>query len=79
MEQNEKWLNWAVELQSLAQAGLFKPHGLPALHRAEHLRDALIPCDDEKPVHSQPSMLYDSTSYYTQSPKKFRTGFEGRT
>lgn len=23
MEQNEKWLNWAVELQSLAQAGLF--------------------------------------------------------
>ena len=23
MEQNEKWLTWAVELQSLAQAGLF--------------------------------------------------------
>ena len=23
MEKNEKWLQWAVELQSLAQAGLF--------------------------------------------------------
>lgn len=23
MKQNEKWLDWAVELQSLAQAGLF--------------------------------------------------------
>ena len=23
MKQNEKWLQWAVELQSLAQAGLY--------------------------------------------------------
>ena len=23
MNQNEKWLSWAVELQSLAQAGVF--------------------------------------------------------
>ena len=38
MEKNEKWLQWAVELQSLAQAGLFynKDKNAYRLNSAHH-------------------------------------------
>ena len=39
MEKNEKWLQWAVELQSLAQAGLFYSKEKYELERYERIRE----------------------------------------
>ncbi len=39
MNQNEKWLQWAVELQSLAQAGLFYSKDKFELERYERIRE----------------------------------------
>ncbi len=39
MNQNEKWLQWAVELQSLAQAGLFYCKDKYELERYERIRE----------------------------------------
>ena len=38
MKQNEKWLQWAVELQSLAQAGLYYGKDRFDLERYERLK-----------------------------------------
>lgn len=38
MEQNEKWLDWAIQLQSLAQAGLFYGKDQYDLERYEQIR-----------------------------------------
>ena len=38
MEKNEKWLQWAVELQSIAQAGLFYGKDKFDIERYERLR-----------------------------------------
>ena len=38
MDKNEKWLQWAVELQSLAQAGLFYCKDKYELERYERIR-----------------------------------------
>ena len=39
MDKNEKWLQWAVELQSLAQAGLFYCKDKYELERYERIRE----------------------------------------
>ena len=39
MESNEKWLSWAVELQSIAQAGLFYGKDKFDLERYERIRE----------------------------------------
>lgn len=39
MENNEKWLSWAVELQSIAQAGLFYGKDKFDLERYERIRE----------------------------------------
>lgn len=39
MESNEKWLKWAVELQSIAQAGLFYGKDKFDLERYERIRE----------------------------------------
>ena len=39
MEKNEKWLQWAVELQSLAQAGLFYGKDNYDRERYERIRE----------------------------------------
>ena len=38
MDSNEKWLQWAVELQSIAQAGLFYGEGPFDLERYGRVR-----------------------------------------
>ena len=38
MNKNEKWLQWAVELQSIAQAGLFYGKDKFDLERYEQIR-----------------------------------------
>lgn len=39
MDTNEKWLQWAVELQSIAQAGIFYGEGVFDRERYERIRD----------------------------------------
>ena len=39
MEKNEKWLQWAVELQGLAQAGLFYCKDKYELERYGRIRE----------------------------------------
>lgn len=39
MKKNEKWLEWAVELQSLAQAGLYYGKDIFDKERYERIRD----------------------------------------
>ena len=39
MSDHEKWLQWAVELQSLAQAGLFYSKDVYDLERFERIRE----------------------------------------
>ena len=38
MEQNQKWLDWAVELQALAQAGLFYSKDIYDIERFQRIR-----------------------------------------
>ena len=37
--QNEKWLEWAVELQSLAQAGMYYSKDVYDIQRFERIRE----------------------------------------
>ena len=37
--QNEKWLGWAVELQSLAQAGMYYSKDVYDIQRFERIRE----------------------------------------
>ena len=39
MNNNEKWLQWAIELQSIAQAGLFYGKDVYDLERYERIRE----------------------------------------
>ena len=39
MDNNEKWLQWAVELQSLAQAGIFYGKDVFDKERYERIRE----------------------------------------
>ena len=39
MEQNKKWLDWAVELQALAQAGLFYSKDIYDIERFQRIRE----------------------------------------
>ena len=39
MDQNRKWLNWAVELQALAQAGLYYSKDIYDIERFQQIRD----------------------------------------
>ena len=39
MEQNQKWLDWAIELQALAQAGLFYSKDIYDIERFQRIRE----------------------------------------
>jgi len=39
MEQNRKWLDWAIELQALAQAGLFYSKDIYDIERFQRIRE----------------------------------------
>ena len=39
MNQTQKWLDWAVELQALAQAGLFYSKDIYDIERFQRIRD----------------------------------------
>lgn len=70
MEKNEKWLQWAVELQSLAQAGLFYNKDKYELERYERIREIsaeMISYKSEIPFEKAKKLFCSDVGY--QTPK----------
>lgn len=70
MDKNEKWLQWAVEIQSIAQAGLFYGKDRFDLERYERLREIaaeMIGCKTEIPMDKVRELFCGETGY--QTPK----------
>lgn len=70
MDKNEKWLEWAVELQSLAQAGLFYGKDVFDMERYERIREIaaeMISYKSEIPVDKVKNLFCSEVGY--QTPK----------
>lgn len=70
MDKNEKWLQWAVELQSLAQAGLFYGKDKFDMERYERIREIsaeMISDRSEIPVKKVKDLFCNEIGY--QTPK----------
>lgn len=70
MEKNEKWLEWAVELQSLAQAGLFYGKDAYDRERYERIRSIaaeMISHKTEIPLEKVRDLFCNERGY--QTPK----------
>lgn len=70
MDKNEKWLQWAVELQSLAQAGLFYCKDKYELERYERIREIsaeMISYKSEIPIEKVKNLFCSDVGY--QTPK----------
>lgn len=70
MDKNEKWLAWAVELQSLAQAGLFYGKDRFDLERYERIREIsaeMVSYQSEIPIEKVKDLFCNETGY--QTPK----------
>lgn len=70
MEKNEKWLRWAVRLQSIAQAGLFYGKDKFDKERYEQIRDIaaeMISVQSEIPVEKVKDLFCCEVGY--QTPK----------
>lgn len=70
MEQRPQWLEWAVELQALAQAGLFYGHDKYDLERYARIRDIaaeMMACRTGLPTDKVQDLFCGETGY--QTPK----------
>lgn len=70
MDKNEKWLQWAVELQSLAQAGLFYCKDKYERERYERVREIsaeMLSCKTEIPLEIVKDLFCSDVGY--QTPK----------
>lgn len=70
MEQNEKWLQWAVEIQALAQAGLTYGKDIYDLERYQRLREIageMLSCKTGIPVETVTDLFCSESGY--QTPK----------
>jgi len=70
MDKNEKWLQWAVELQSLAQAGIFYGKDAFDIERCERIREIaaeMISYKTEIPMDKVKDLFCSETGY--QTPK----------
>lgn len=70
MDKNEKWLQWAVELQSIAQAGLFYGKDIFDVERYARIRDIaaeMISCQSDMPKEKVKDLFCCETGY--QTPK----------
>lgn len=67
---NEKWLNWAIELQALAQAGLFYGRDVYDIERFQRIRDIaaeMLADRTELPPDTVRGLFCNETGY--QTPK----------
>lgn len=70
MERNEKWLQWAVELQSLAQAGLTYGKDAYDLERYQRIREIsaeIVSHMADIPVETVKGLFCNESGY--QTPK----------
>lgn len=70
MERREKWLAWAVELQSLAQAGLHygkDPFDRERYERIRSIAAEMVSCQAEIPLETARDLFCCETGY--QTPK----------
>ena len=70
MDKNETWLDWAVRLQSIAQAGLFYGKDKFDLERYEQIRDIaaeMISYKTEIPKEKVKDLFCNEVGY--QTPK----------
>ena len=70
MENMEKWLSWAIEIQSLAQAGLAYTDNVYDIERYERLREIAAEMISEKsdiPPEKVKDLFCNETGY--QTPK----------
>lgn len=70
MNKNEKWLEWAVKLQSIAQAGLFYAKDVFDIERYEQIREIsaeMIAHKTEIPIGQVKDLFCNETGY--QTPK----------
>jgi len=70
MEQNRKWLDWAVELQALAQAGLFYSKDIYDIERFQRIREIaaeMLVSPSGLPAETVRELFCSETGY--QTPK----------
>lgn len=70
MKKNEKWLEWAIELQSLAQAGLYYGKDVYDIERFERIREIaaeMISYKTEIPLNTVKDLFCKEVGY--QTPK----------
>lgn len=70
VDRRERWLQWAVELQSLAQAGLFYSWDKFDLERYQRIREIsteMISCQTELPLEKVQDLFCNEIGY--QTPK----------
>ena len=70
MENKDQWLNWAIELQSLAQAGLTYGKDVFDLERYTRIREIaaeILSMKSEIPVETVKNLFCNETGY--QTPK----------
>lgn len=70
VDRRERWLQWAVELQSLAQAGLFYSRDKFDLERYQRIREIsaeMISCQTELPLEKVQDLFCNESGY--QTPK----------
>ena len=70
MEQRPQWLKWAVELQALAQAGLYYGHDKYDFERYERIREIaaeMLACQTDLPMEKIKDLFCSETGY--QTPK----------
>ncbi len=79
MNTNEKWLQWAVELQSIAQAGLFygkDPFDLERYERIREISAEMISYKTEIPLEKVKDLFCNEAGYQTPKLDTRATIFE---
>lgn len=80
MEQNQKWLDWAVELQSLAQAGLYYGKDVFDLERYRRIREIaaeMVSLQAELPKEKVTELFCCEKGYQTPKLDTRAAIFEG--
>ena len=70
MERRPQWLEWAVELRALAQAGLYYGHDKYDFERYERIREIaaeMLACQTDLPMEKIKDLFCSETGY--QTPK----------
>jgi len=79
-KENRKWLDWAVELQSIAQAGLFYGKDKFDLERYEKIREIsaeMISYKTDIPVEKVKDLFCNETGYQTPKARHPCSYFSG--